>query len=158
MLLVILSFSFLVLGWGGHYLVQTKESNIANNAHKRHNTTALEHGEDYESDTDEGWVHLFSVGSDNYNDVYDYEYNYDYRKVTPLNQGLDYCKDVCRRCEDLKECKEHTTEPNLKNRCCGVPCNSHDQCSKECPNCQYASYVRYGHGEQPTKIGYHICQ
>ena len=56
---------------------------------KGHNKKALEHGKDYQSNTDEGWVHIHPVpGSYNYNYDYNYDNNYD------NNYGYDYIRKL----------------------------------------------------------------
>ena len=114
MLLVTLSLSFLCTGWGGHYLVKTREPNITNPVrNKGHNKDAQEHGEDYQSDY---------YGSGDYDDYYDAGFG-----------PNDKCGDVCNLCSGEKACL--TKHPG-SDKCCGVYCESSKECGNECPVCK----------------------
>jgi len=111
MLLATMSFSLLVLGWGGHYLVRTKEPNITNNVHKKgHNKYKPEHGKDYESD--------YYYGSG--------EYDTDYTDIISPTE-MDACQ-LCDACE-----KEHgcLNNPNKNNLCCNQLCGWSGQCMQK---------------------------
>ena len=114
MLLATMSLSFIVLCWGEHFLVKTKDPNITNNVHKKgHSKFALEHGEDYQSD--------YYGYADKDADYY----------VQDYRQGLDACQE-CNICKDKFACKKYPETPNL---CCKEKCLRSEDCGKDCPVC-----------------------